>query len=71
MNKTTVENNSAAKYEEVLENWVDQKRAAVKLINSTSTLLYDKSIEYFIIILNKFSILSFFHISYRNFRNYG
>ena len=45
MNKTTLENNSAAKYEEVLESWIDQKRAAVNLINSTSTLLYDKSIE--------------------------
>ena len=37
--------NTALKYEQELENWIDRKRAAVKLINSISTLLYDKSIE--------------------------
>jgi len=45
MDKTEVENKAAAKYERELESWIDRKRAAVKLINSTSTLLYDKSIE--------------------------
>ena len=45
MNKTELENNAAAKYEQELESWIDKKRAAVNLINSTSTLLYDKSIE--------------------------
>ncbi|MCB0734083.1 MAG: glyceraldehyde-3-phosphate dehydrogenase [Flavobacteriales bacterium] len=40
-----MEHNATAKYERELELWIDQKRAAAKLINSTSNLLYDKSIE--------------------------
>ncbi|MFT5724036.1 MAG: glyceraldehyde 3-phosphate dehydrogenase [Bacteroidia bacterium] len=45
MDNTELENNAASKYERELENWIDKKRAAVNLINSISTLLYDKSIE--------------------------
>lgn len=45
MDNKEQEHNAALKYEQELENWIDRKRAAVKLINSISTLLYDKSIE--------------------------
>lgn len=40
-----VENNANLKYEQELENWISRKKAAVDLISSIGTLLYDKSIE--------------------------
>jgi glyceraldehyde 3-phosphate dehydrogenase len=40
-----VKNEAALKYENQLESWINKKKAAVVLISSISTLLYDKSIE--------------------------
>ncbi len=40
-----VENSVTEKYEKELESWISRKKAAIDLINSIGTLLYDKSIE--------------------------
>lgn len=40
-----VENSVAVKYEKELESWISREKAAVDLIGSIGTLLYDKSIE--------------------------
>jgi glyceraldehyde 3-phosphate dehydrogenase len=45
MDNTNIEKNASFKYEKELESWISQKKAAVNLISSVGTLLYDKSIE--------------------------
>ena len=45
MSNQEVENGANLKYEQELENWISRKKAAVDLISSIGTLLYDKSIE--------------------------
>ena len=32
-------------YENQLNNWIDQEKSAVNLLNSVGTLMYDKGIE--------------------------